>query len=312
VIRGGSYNLLRAAAKLAVGLLFAASPYWAQPPAAEPPTVDCSESANWNTPQPPFVLYGNSYYVGTRCLSAILITSAQGHVLIDGALPVSAELIERSIATLGFAVRDIRLILNSHAHHDHAGGIAALQAASGATVALSAQSARVLRAGVAGRDEPQFGVLSPFPAIPKVARVRIISDGEVVRVGPLSLTAHRTAGHSPGGTSWSWRSCDRDDCLDLVYADSQSPISADGFRYSASTTYPRGVQDFARGHATLEQLSCDVLVTPHPEASDLWSRRAARDSGRVSTLTDRDGCRRYAARAREALAKRLAAEQRAP
>lgn len=273
----------------------------ALPPQA-PPTPDCAACAEWNAPHEPLRIFGNTYWVGTAGLGAILITSDEGHVLIDGGLAESARPIAESIRALGFDLDDVELILNSHAHYDHAGGIAALAAATGATVAASPWSAGVLESGQSGTDDPQYGVLFP---IDPVAEVRVIQDGETLRVGPLELTAHFTPGHTPGGTSWSWRVCEGDQCLDLVYADSQTPVSADGFLYTRSSTYPGGVTDFERSHTVLEGLPCDVVLTPHPGASQLWERIEA---GR---LVDPEGCRRYAASARQALARRVAQEQAA-
>ena len=263
--------------------------------------AECASCAEWNAPQRPFRLYGNTWYVGTHGLAALLLTSDSGHVLIDGALPESAPQILANIRALGFRASDVKLIVNSHVHFDHAGGIAALQRASGARVMASPSSAVVLRRGISGTDDPQYGVLLPYPAVEHVGVVR---DGETLRVGPIALTAHFTPGHTPGGTSWSWRSCsDAGQCLDFVYADSQTPVSADGFLYTSSTTYPSALADFARGQAVLEGLSCDVLVTPHPSASSLWERVAA------GTLVDRDACRKFAAAARARVAERVARER---
>jgi metallo-beta-lactamase class B len=260
----------------------------------------------WNAPQQPFRVYGNTYYVGTHCLSAILIASRDGHVLIDAGLPTSAPLVRANVEALGFRIGDVKLILNSHAHFDHAGGIAALQAASGATVAASPASARVLEAGASGPDDPQYGEVPTFPL---VHGIRVLADDEVVHVGSLALTAHWTAGHTPGGTSWSWTSCDGDRCRDVVYADSQTPVSAAGFSFTHSPAYPAALQDFARGYAVLERLRCDILLTPHPGASALWERIAAQRSGGAPSLVDSGGCARYAATAREQLARRVAAER---
>jgi len=272
------------------------------------PARGCTSCAEWNAPQTPFRIYGNTYYVGTHGLSAILLTSPAGHVLIDAGLPESAPLVEANIRALGFRVEDIKLILNSHAHFDHAGGIAALQRASGATVAASPWSARVLERGASLPDDPQYGVAFAYPP---VHGVRVIADGETVRVGSLALTAHFTPGHTPGGTTWTWRACERDRCLDLVYADSQTPVSADGFSFAHSTTYPTVMSDFAHGFAVLEHLSCDVLLTPHPGASRLWERLAAREHGDAGALVDRTACRRLAATARQQLAHRVATESHA-
>ena len=106
--------------------------------------IECPACAEWNVPQRPFRLHGDTYFVGTHGLSAILITSPQGHVLIDGGLPQSAPIIRANVESLGFHMRDVKLILNSHAHYDHAGGIAELQRASGARVLASAWSAKAM------------------------------------------------------------------------------------------------------------------------------------------------------------------------
>jgi metallo-beta-lactamase class B len=267
----------------------------------------CPSCAEWNAPAPPVHLFGNVYYVGTRGLSAILLTSGSGHILIDAGLPESAAPIMANVRALGFRVEDIRVIVNSHAHYDHAGGIAAIQRASGARVAATASSTSAIRSGAAGIDDPQHDIALPFPPVTGTA-MRVLADGDTVRVGPIAIAAHLTAGHTSGGTSWSWRSCEAAICLDFVYADSQTPVSADGFLFTRNTTYPTALQDFARGFAVLEQLPCDVLLTPHPGASQLWERLEKRDHGEENAIQDRQACRRYVASARTQLARRVAAE----
>lgn len=264
-----------------------------------PPTPGCTSCVEWNLPNAPFKLFGNSWYVGTKGLSAILISSSAGHVLIDGGLPESAPIIRRNIEALGFSIKDVKLILNSHAHNDHAGGLALLARSSGAAVAASAASVRWLQRGVTMEDDPQFGLNAPFPPVPNVRTVR---DGEVMRVGRLALTAHVTGGHTPGSTTWNWQSCEGAVCHEIVYADSQSPISADGFRFSGNTTYPSALSDFRRSHTLFESMPCEILVMPHPAAAQLFDRVAK------GTLVDAGGCKRMAANARLALENRLATE----
>jgi metallo-beta-lactamase class B len=266
----------------------------------------CPSCAEWNEPIKPLRLYGNTYYVGTRGLSALLITSPDGHVLIDGGLPNSAPQIVRNIRALGFREQDVKLILNSHVHYDHAGGLAALQRMTGASVAASRKSAPVIRTGIAGTDDPQYGIL--FPMAP-VARVNAFDDGDTLRVGNLALVAHLTPGHTPGGTSWTWRSCEGVRCRSFVYGDSQTAASADNFQFSRNTTYPNVLQDFERGFRKLESLSCDILVTPHPSASNLWQRVAGTDGARLDAP---NACVRYAQNARRALAQRVAREGQRP
>jgi metallo-beta-lactamase class B len=269
-------------------------------------TPSCAQCAEWNVSQEPFRIYGNTYYVGVHGLSSILITSPQGLVLIDGDLAESAPKIVANIRTLGFRIKDVKLILNSHVHYDHAGGIAELHRLSGASVAASKYTAHVLETGHLGPDDPQYGSLTP---IHPVAHIRVIKDGETLHVGPLALTAHFTPGHTPGGTTWTWQSCDQDHCLNMVYADSLSAVSADNFRFSNNTTYPHVIQDFEKSFATLSALPCDILLTPHPDVSDLWGRLARRDKGGDSNaFADPTACRRLADTSREGLEKRVARE----
>src|SRR5262245_6928103 len=296
-------------APMAPGPLFlATSSVFAQSRPADSTTRarECPSCAEWNAPQAPFRVFGNTYYVGTNGLAAILITSTSGHVLIDGALPESAPLIIANIRALGFRVEDVKLILNSHAHYDHAGGIAELQRTSGGEVAATAWSASVMEHGTSGNDDPQFGLLIPYPA---VRSVRHIAEGQTMHVGTLSVTPHVTAGHTPGGTTWTWRSCEGDACADIVYADSQTPVSADGFLFSKSASYPTAVADFEHGFKVLESLRCDILLTPHPSASNLWERLSMRDKGDVRGLFSATGCKDYAADARRRLAERLGHER---
>lgn len=260
----------------------------------------CPRCATWNAPHEPFRIFGNSYYVGTSGLGAVLITSPDGHVLIDGGLPDSAPLILASIRELGFDIADVKIILNSHPHYDHAGGMAALQHASGATVIASAPTVPVLRTGKADASDPQFGLAYD---IPRVDLVEAFRDGLPITLGNITLTPYVTGGHTPGGTTWAWRSCDGARCLDLVYADSQTPVSADDFRFSTSTTYPTAIADFRRAHGLLETMACDILITPHPEASQLRERLAG------GSLVDAQACKRYAANARRSLERRLERER---
>jgi len=259
----------------------------------------CTNCDKWNVAQAPFKLYGNTWYVGTRELAALLVTSPQGHILLDGALPQSAPLIEANIKALGFKIKDVKLIVNSHEHFDHAGGIAALQRASGARVAASAIGARVLQDGVIGKDDAQYDPAQD-PRIEKVAPVQAVSDGDVLKVGTLALTAHMTPGHAPGGTSWTWTSCEKDQCRAMVYADSLTAVSADGYRL---TDHP---ERMAQLRATIDKVgafTCDLIVSTHPEFTDIMVKHDAKAS-----FLDPAGCKTYAAEARANLAARLARE----
>jgi metallo-beta-lactamase class B len=261
------------------------------------PADQCAHCAEWNTPHAPAKIFGNTYWVGTAELGAVLITSPRGHILIDAALPESAPQIIGNLRALGFRIEDVKLLLNTHPHFDHAGGLAALQEAARADVAATAASGRELTRGTADEDDPQHGSALDFPA---VRAVRPVADGQVLEVGPLAVTAHVTGGHTAGGTTWTWESCADGRCVSIAYADSLAPISATAYRY---TDHPALLAAFAHAFDVLAHVPCDLLLTPHASQSQLWDRVAAR------SLIDREACKRYAAEARARLDARLASER---
>lgn len=271
------------------------------------PPVQCDDCESWNRSREPFRVFGNTYFVGTDGLSAVLVTSEAGHILLDGGLPQSAPVIDANIRKLGFRTEDVRLIVNSHEHFDHAGGLAALQRTSGATVAASAATARALEQGAPTAGDPQ-PTTSRFPI---VKGVRVVADGETLRVGPLAITAHLTPGHTPGATTWTWRSCEGSRCLDVVYADSLSAVSDEGFRFSGDAKHASTVETFRQSLTRVEQLPCDVLLVPHPFAMALDAKLAQRQKAPTTNpFIDRSACRGYAASQRKRLEERVASERK--
>lgn len=274
---------------------------------------ECGSCAAWNVAREPFRIFGNTYYVGVAGLSAVLITSDAGLILLDGDLPQSAPLIDASIRKLGFRTADIRLIVNSHAHFDHAGGIAALQRASGATVAASAMGARAIERGEPTADDPQVAFGNQANSFPAVKHVKAVADGETLRVGPLAVTAHLTPGHTPGSTTWTWRSCEGPRCLDIVYADSLNPVSAPGFRFTGDASHPSIAETFRRSISIVESLPCDILVAVHPGFAGLDEKLAQRREHPTSEpFVDPKACRAYAADSRKRLDQRIVEEKNAP
>jgi metallo-beta-lactamase class B len=273
------------------------------------PPHDCEPCEAWGRTREPFRVYGNTWFVGGG-LSSILITSQQGHVLIDGGLTQSAPHIAANIAKLGFRLEDVKLIVNSHTHYDHAGGIAALQRASGARVAASPAAKRALERGGPMEDDPQFAFGPAHNNFPAVADVRAIKDGEKLRVGDLEITAHFTPGHTPGGTSWTWSSCERDECQSIVYADSLNSVSAPGFRFTGDNTHASRVRSFEHSIDVVAGLECRILLAPHPESFDLDAKLVARSQKpTVDPFIGTQDCKNYAAGARQRLAKRVAEER---
>lgn len=270
------------------------------------PPMACSSCEAWNVPLEPFRIFGNTYYVGTAGLSAILVTSDDGHVLLDGGLSQSAALIDANIRKLGFRTEDVRIITISHEHYDHVGGIAALQRVSSATVAGSEPAARAMAQGYPTAEDPQIGFGREANAFPAVKDVRVVIDGEVLRVGPIAVTGHHTPGHTPGAMTWSWQSCEESRCLGVVYLDSLNPISAPGFRFTAD---PARVPAFRKGLATVAALPCDIAISVHPGFTDLDGKlkRRAADPG-VNPFIDPQACRAYAESVTTRLDARLAEE----
>ena len=301
----------------------------ASPSLRPDPSIKCSACDEWNQPREPFRIFGNAYFVGTAGLSAILITSDRGHILLDGGLSQSAPVINANIRKLGFKTEDVKLIVNSHAHFDHAAGIAALQRASGAVVAATASGAQALESGENTPDDPQYGFGHEANRFPPVKHVRVVKDQEVIEIAGLAIQAHDTAGHTPGSTTWTWRSCEATRCLNMVYADSLTPVSAPGFRFTGDARTPGRVEKFRRSIATVAGLPCDIVITTHPSATNLDGklkrRLALSESGgralgtlggrvegaerpAVDPLIDPQGCRALAAAATKQLDARVAEE----
>lgn len=265
-----------------------------------PPASDwvaaCQDWDEWNKPGPPFRIHGNSFYVGTCGIAAILVASDEGHVLIDTGTEAGAETVLANVERLGFDPRDIAVLLTSHEHFDHVGGAALVQRRTGAKLYASAPAAAVLASGEASEDDPQAGM---HDAMAPASVSRVVAPGETVEVGPLRLTMIATPGHTPGAVSWQWRSCDGADCRTIVYADSLSPVSADDYRFS---DHPAYLAAYRAGLDDLAARDCDILLTPHPSASQMRDRLVTGD------LTDPNACEAYAASINARLDERLAKE----
>ena len=215
-------------------------------------------------PAEPFRIAGNFYYVGANDVAAFLLTGPEGHVVIDGGYPSTAPMIMAGIATLGFDIRDVKVLLNSEPHPDHGGGLAVLQQASGAKLWASEASAYTLSSG---GDDPDLMLpvrglvwlgLVGYPGARVDHRVK---DGETIRLGPTAVTAHVTAGHSRGCTSWSFPVRDGDRVLNVV--------SACDLDVLGMGQYPEQKADLERSFRVLRSLPADIWVTCHARA---WGR----------------------------------------
>jgi len=238
----------------------------------------------------PFRIAGDFYYVGANDVASFLITSPEGHILIDGGYPGTAPMIMASIAKLGFDIRDVKLLLNSEPHFDHAGGLAALQKASGAQLWTSEASARAIEAG--GND-PDIALpirLLMWARIIRYPPAHVdhrLADGDTIRVGPIALTAHITGGHTRGCTSFSFVMHDGDRVLHVVSACSLVVLGAS--RYEGQDA------DLQHTFAVLRGLPADIWVSSHARLWGRYRKFAARDTAKnpVEPFIDPQGYRAY-------------------
>lgn len=263
--------------------------------------AQCAGKDGWSDPTPPVRIFGNVYDVGTCGITVLLVVGDRGAVLIDGATAQAAPAIASNIERLGLRLPDVKLLLSSHEHSDHVGGIRELKGRTGARMIATAASRASLESGVMAANDPQRG--GELPVFPSVRVDRVVRDGEAVRLGSLRLTAHATPGHAPGGTSWSWRSCEGDICHDVVFADSLSAVSTDRYRF---VDHPERVAALKASFATVAGLRCDLVITPHPSASDLYARLAGK-----APLVNPRGCIDLAAASAAKLDERLKKERAA-
>jgi metallo-beta-lactamase class B len=264
----------------------------------------CTGRDGWSDAAPPARIHGNTYYVGTCGISVLLVASPKGHVLIDGATDEAVPSILANIRALGFNPRDIKFIVGSHEHLDHMGGFAALKEATGAKILLSVQARDVLQTGKTDPEDPQFGTIPDMKPVPVDGILTYPPEpGWIVTGDPtlvMSLTPHPTPGHTSGGTSWTWQSCEGAKCVTFAYVDSMTPVSADNYRF---TDHPERVAPFRETFERVSKMPCDILVTPHPSVSDLFERLRG-----AKPLIDNAGCRNLVLAMRKRLDDRLAKE----
>lgn len=253
-------------------------------------TVD----ASWLQPMAPLQIADHTWQIGTQDLTALLVQTADGAVLLDGGMPQMAGHLISNMKARGVAPQNLRLILLSHAHADHAGPVAELKRRTGAKVAANAESAVLLARG--GSDDLHFGDGITYPP---ASADRIVMDGEVVEVGGIEFTAHFMPGHTPGSTAWTWSDTREGKPVRIAYADS---LSAPGYQLQGNARYPRLVDDYKRSFATVRALPCDVLLTPHPGASNWDYASGSKASAKALT------CKAYADAAEQKFDAQLAKE----
>ncbi len=256
----------------------------------------CEPWDDWEKPAPPFIVAPGTVYVGTCGIAALLVVTNQGNVLIDTGTRGGAELVYSNIQQSGADPSAIELILTSHEHFDHVGGVAWMQRQTRAPVAALPAAAQVIRTGKEHPEDPQFGMHGDMEPSPFVITA---ANGEPMHVGEVTFTPIATPGHTPGATSWHWEVCRGGACTSIVYADSMSPVSRDDYRFS---DHPEYVAQYRAGIARLAAIDCDILLTPHPSHSQMIERAA------TGTFENGPTCEEYAARKERDLNARLERE----
>jgi metallo-beta-lactamase class B len=225
----------------------------------------------WNAPHEPFRIIDNIYYVGTEGLASYLIVTPKGNILIDTVMPESTALIKANIEKLGFKVRDIKMMLNTHAHIDHTGGFAEIKHETGAKMVAGAADKPLLQGGYYPGERKNTDLA--FPAV-KVDRT--VKEGDKVTLGGVTLVAHATPGHSPGCTSWEMKVKDGAEQRDVLFFCSATVALN---RLVGSATYPGIVADYQKTFAKAGKLKPDILLAPHPEMYGMKEKREAMRDG---------------------------------
>ena len=261
----------------------------------------------WRAPVPPRHLFGNIYYVGSIGVSSFLITTPEGHILLDTGFDDTVPIIQRGVEQLGFRVADIKFILSSHAHIDHVGGHALMKKLTGAQIVASADDARTLSSG--GADDyirwPKDTILyAPIKAD------RIVADVERVTLGGVTLTAHLTPGHTRGATTWTMDVADGGATRHVVFFSSAS--INDGTRLLDNPLYPDVARDFQATFATLRALPSDVFFAPHGGQFAMAQKFARLERGeKENPFVDPAGWQKLIAGAEKAFRDQLAVERAA-
>lgn len=239
----------------------------------------------WNHPFPPHKIAGNLYYVGTSELSSYLVTTPQGHILINTSYEESVPVIKAAVEKLGFKFTEIKILLISHAHDDHAAGCALAKKLSGAKLMVMDGDTAVIEGGGAGAFFYENSRWAP-------AKVdRVLHDGDTVALGGSVLTAHLTPGHTKGNTTWTMKVADAGKSYDVVIVG--SPNVNEGYRLVDNPKYPQIAEDYARAFRVWKSLPCDIFLGAHPAYYHMEEKYKKLKPGGANPFVDPEGYRAY-------------------
>jgi metallo-beta-lactamase class B len=266
------------------------------------------KALKWDQPAEPLKIAGPLYFVGTEGLGAWLFATSEGLILLNTGMPESGPLIVESIRKLGFKPEDIKVILNGHAHSDHAGAIDYLKKLSGAQLAVMEPDIAPMQDG--GKTDFHYGTDWKIMGFPPAKVDRVLRDGDLVKLGEVSLTAYNTPGHTRGATTWMTILIDGGKAYNVVFPDGGG--FNPGYRVAKNPSYPGMPEDYRRTHHTLEMLKPDIWLGHHNEYYDLVGKRQRAKAEGVQAFVDPEGYRRFVANQKRAFEEEVDLEMGAP
>lgn len=267
--------------------------------------VFAQPNPDWTAPFPPHRIAGNVYYVGSKDLASFLITTPQGHILINSNLESSVASIQRNVEQLGFRFRDIKILLISHAHYDHCAGSALIKKLTGAKYMVMDGDVKAVEDG--GRSDFQYGH-SPDMLFKRVKVDRILHDGDEVRLGDVVLIAHLTAGHTKGCTTWTLQVREDGKVYNVVIVG--SPNVNPGYKLVGNSSYPQIASDYENTFEVLKALPCDIFLGAHAGYYEMNRKFAQAGKGSSNPFVDPTGYKEYVADRERAFRAELAKQQR--
>jgi metallo-beta-lactamase class B len=268
-------------------------------------TREANAQNDWTEPFPAFRIAGNLYYVGSKGLANYLITTPQGHILINSDLEANVPLIRASIESLGFKFTDVKILLISHAHFDHNAGSDMIKKLTGAKYMVMEADVPVVESG--GKSDFQYGD-DPTSLYPPTKVDRVLRDGDEVKLGDAVLTARLTPGHTKGCTTWTMKLKDNGKTRDVVIVG--SPNVNPGYKLVGNSLYPRIAEDYERTFQVLKSLPCDYFLGAHGSYFDMEKKYVQMKAGVSTAFIDPAGYKNYVAEREGAFRKELAKQRR--
>ena len=267
--------------------------------------VLAQNNSDWNEPFPPHKVIGNVYYVGTKGLASYLITTPEGHILINSSLETSVPLIRASVEKLGFKFSDVKILLISHAHYDHCAGSAAIKELTGAKYMVMDSDVPEIEAGGKGN----FNYTAANTMYKPVKVDRVLHDGDQVELGDAVLVAHKTPGHTKGCTTWTMKARDAGKTYDVVVVG--SPNVNAGYKLVGNALYPQIAEDYEKTFKVLNSLPIDVFLGAHGNYYGMEAKVARMKDGSPNPFIDPAGYKSYITEREQAFRRELAKQQSA-